>query len=347
MTTLEEQEHLDIDELYGNNNLILDTRTESYEDIDFQDCAILADICIQYIGKKNLDGKLLKSMISMLSPKKRRSRRQHAKDDAWIESYSDFGHCNVSKADNANLHLFVVAKKDAFRNCNLNGGKPNSLSDNKIKLLCRIGFEFGESKIRKRKRPESVSPYDSKSESESVTHISSTKNSQVIRDKDLFKTVSKNKLRRFGQVYWGWRDDAQIFWPCIICDPMKIHLKSIRKMVREAINGVLYTNLEYNTTKNISEPCHNLVYFLEIEDCENEDSQSKYSFEMISDSKLKYWEKGNEDHVVPSLEPDLLMRYNLAMETARLAIELPIVDRVELLIETIEEAAELGDYLKS
>ena len=68
---------------------------------------------------------------------------------------------------------------------------------------------------------------------------------------------------------------------------------------------------------------------------------------MISDSKLKYWEKGNEDHVVPSLEPDLLMRYNLAMETARLAIELPIVDRVELLIETIEEAAELGDYLKS
>ena len=127
MTTLEEQEHLDIDELYGNNNLILDTRTESYEDIDFQDCAILADICIQYIGKKNLDGKLLKSMISMLSPKKRRSRRQHAKDDAWIESYSElaefyekFGDCNVSKADNANLHLFVVAKKDAFRNCNLN-----------------------------------------------------------------------------------------------------------------------------------------------------------------------------------------------------------------------------------
>ena len=68
---------------------------------------------------------------------------------------------------------------------------------------------------------------------------------------------------------------------------------------------------------------------------------------MISDSKLKYWEKGNEDHVVSSLEPDFLMRYNLAMEIARLAIELPIVDRVELLIETIEEAAELGDYLKS
>ena len=118
-------------------------------------------------------------------------------------------------------------------------------------------------------------------------------------------------------------------------------------MVREAINGVHYTNVEYSNTKNILEPCNNLVYFLEIEDCENEDSQSKYSFEMISDSKLKEWEKGNEDHVVPSLEPDLLMRYNLAMETARLAIELPIVDRVELLIETIEEAAELGDYLKS
>jgi len=127
MTTLEEQEHLDIDELYGNNNLILDTRTESYECIDFQDCAILADIYTQYTGKKNLDEKSLKSMISMLSPKKRRSRRQHAKDDAWIESYSElaefyeqYGHCNVSKADNANLYLFVVAKKDAFRNCNLN-----------------------------------------------------------------------------------------------------------------------------------------------------------------------------------------------------------------------------------
>ena len=85
----------------------------------------------------------------------------------------------------------MKAQKDAFRNCKLNGGKPKSLTDNKIKFLSRIGFEFGESKIRKRKRPESESPYISKSESESVTHISSTKNSQVIRDKDLFKTVSK------------------------------------------------------------------------------------------------------------------------------------------------------------
>ena len=360
-----DHELLDIDELYCNNSLIVDNASESYDSIDEKDYHVLADLILctdddsddEDFELFDIIGKHKRSTSSSLITGKRKSRRQHAKDDAWMEMYdmlkkfrNKYGHCNIPKDDEEELYCYVKSQRDAYRDYQLLGGRTSvsgGLTEAKIHLLDKLGV-FLRPDTSKRRR------------------FNHEKGGLLSQEDAAFANLPKEVINMYGDVCWAWHDKYQGYWPIIVCDPSKNPLKVTRQMALKAINlsdeNGNESDADFNSeTKSVNKV---LVYYFEAEDdtsyIENDEKElvknENYdcslnpdeSFLMVLSNDLLSWEKGktfqwdDEGHL-----PIIKQRFSNAIDTAELALSLSRKERLNILNETVEDLASKDQLIHS